>query len=114
MVFLYPVGVTSFYFWLLYDKRKLIQKRKSKDLSKEDRKSIESLEFLFKSYEPRYWYWEVVETIRRVFMTGILVLFRQGSALQMVIAFIISVLFTKLYGYFSKFLFIIILFSYFF
>lgn len=31
-----------------------------------------ALEFLYKSYEPRFWYWEVVETVRRLFFTFLL------------------------------------------
>ena len=102
MVFLYPIGVTGFYFWLLYRNRKTIKNRKSSSCSEEDLKSIEALEFLFNSYEPRYWYWEVVETTRRILLTGIMVLFHQGSSLQIVIAFVMSLLFTKLYGYYGE------------
>ena len=54
MIFLYPIGVTGFYFCLLYGKRKIIKNRKSPNCSEEDLKLIESLEFLFDSYEPKY------------------------------------------------------------
>ena len=102
MVFVYPVGVTVYYYWLLYNHRELIKNRKSASLSELDHKLIEPLEFLFSAYEPRYWYWEVIETIRRVLLTGVLVIFHQGSGLQIVAAFVISLVFLKLYGYYGK------------
>ena len=32
-------------------------------------KSLDYIRFLFRSYRPAYWYWEVLEMIRRIFMT---------------------------------------------
>lgn len=34
--------------------------------------AYKSLDFLFKSYEPKFWYWEVIETFRRLFFTFLL------------------------------------------
>jgi hypothetical protein len=104
MVFVYPVGVTCYYFWLLYSHRGAIQNRESgvEVFSVEDSQSIEPFEFLFSLYQPRYWYWEVIETIRRLLLTGVLVLFNQGSGLQIVFAFVISLFFLKIYGYFGE------------
>jgi hypothetical protein len=105
MVFVYPLGVTGLYFWLLYSHRHVIQNRKPSgdgSFSEKHRRAIEPLTFLFSSYQPRYWYWEAIETIRRLSLTGVLVLFAQGSGLQIVFAFVISLLFTKLYGYFGE------------
>jgi hypothetical protein len=105
MVFVYPLGVTCYYFWLLYSHRHAIQNRKSRAVlftEEADRKSIEPLNFLYSSYAPQYWYWEVIETIRRLLLTGVLVLFVQGSAFQIVFAFVISLFFMKLYGHFGE------------
>lgn len=103
MVFVYPVGVTCYYFWLLYSHRGAIRNRESVALlSEEDHRSIEPFNLLFSSYQPRYWYWEVIETIRRLLLTGVLALFNQGSGLQIVFAFVISLFFLKLYGYFGE------------
>jgi hypothetical protein len=104
MVFVYPVGVTCYYFWLLYAHREAILNRESGTVSfsGKDRPSIEPIRFLFSSYAPQDWYWEVIETIRRLLLTGVLVMFNQGSGLQIVVAFVISLFFVKLYGHFGE------------
>ncbi len=99
--------MTVFYYWLLYRHKDLIKNRDSVDISESDRELIEPLKFLFSAYEPRYWYWEVIETVRRVLLTGVLVLIHQGSNLQMVVAIVISLVFLKLYGYFGESQFVI-------
>jgi hypothetical protein len=106
MIFLYPLGIPGLYFWLLYSNRYAIQARNTQP--NQNNPSIDHLQFLFSGYDPLYWYWEVVETIRRILLTGILVLFRQGSGLQLVVAFVISITFLKLYGHFGKLSFIFV------
>jgi len=41
-------------------------------------KGVEKLKFLYKDYRPEAWYWEVLETMRRIVMTGALVVFEPG------------------------------------
>jgi len=52
--------------------------------------SVAHLDFLFGAYEPRCWYWEVVESVRRLALTGMLVFCMPDSASQLVIGMIIS------------------------
>lgn len=59
--------------------------------------------FLHLSYKPSHWYWESVETVRRVAFTGGLVLVAQGTSIQIVIALCAVLVFMKLYAYCQPF-----------
>jgi hypothetical protein len=48
-------------------------------------------------------YREIIETFRRILLTGALVLVDQGSALQIVVAIVLVQIFIKLYGYYAPF-----------
>ena len=61
------------------------------------------LNFLHKVYEPQYWYWEIVETIRRLFFTAFLVLANTSANLQIVGSIVMSVVFMKLYGFYAPY-----------
>lgn len=82
----------------------MIRHRGDPSISAEELASIEPLRFLYSSYDPKYWYWEVIETFRRIVFTGVLAVMRQGSGLQIVIGFVVSVLFIKLYGHFGEYM----------
>jgi hypothetical protein len=60
------------------------------------------LAFLYKDYQPEFWYWEVVETLRRIAFTGGLVLVWQGSSMQIIVAIVAAIAFIKLYVHYSK------------
>jgi hypothetical protein len=64
--------------------------------------SIEPLDFLFGDYSPEYWYWEIIETFRKVSLTGALVLVSRGTGFQIVVALVTTQLFIKLYGYYGE------------
>jgi len=61
-------------------------------------KSLDFIRFLFRSYRPAYWYWEVLEMMRRIFMTGGLVVLARGSLEQIVICVVVSVVTLKAVG----------------
>ena len=61
------------------------------------------LEFLFKSYKPEYWYWEVVETYRRLMLTAVLSVIATGSGSQVVASMSISMVYIKIYGYYQPY-----------
>ena len=61
------------------------------------------LNFLYKAYEGHVWYWEVVETARRLLLTAIISVIGQGSAEQIVFGIVISLIYIKLYGYYAPF-----------
>jgi hypothetical protein len=73
----------------------------SKDKTMSD--SALRIAFLWKAYEPKFWYWEVVETTRRLFLTAVLSVIPENSS-QSVIAVLLSIIYIKLYGYYAPYL----------
>ena len=97
MFFVYPIGVPILYFCLLYSIRNIISES-NKEKSFKSSHKITPFKFLFDSYTSEYWYWEVIETIRRLLLTGILVVGGIGTSLKLAISMVISMIFIKLYG----------------
>jgi hypothetical protein len=117
MVIVYPIGIPLFYLYLLWSnlssinpptKRvvkdaerhivspEIIQLEKLKLRDSDD--SITHLAFLYESYRPGAWYFEVVECLRRLFLTAIPSLILPGTAVQTIIVLIFSMVFSFLYA----------------
>jgi hypothetical protein len=105
MIFVYPVGVSLMYFFVLYINRSAIKhwdasqgavedvlglvRFKGSNLSRRtigdsDKMILSNLitpreiTFLFRSYKGKYWYWEIVETLRRLLLTGVVSIVTRG------------------------------------
>lgn len=95
------VGIPSFYFYHLYTNRHLIQTREQACATAAEEKHrllrLRPLRILFDVYKPQFWYWEVIETIYRLCLTGVLVLINQGSSLQIIMGLLFSLLFIRVY-----------------
>ncbi|GMH95865.1 hypothetical protein TrST_g6296 [Triparma strigata] len=98
MMFVYPFGITALYAFLLYRKREKIA---DKDRHKE--KSLNKIAFLWEMYEPRWWWFEIFECVRRLSMTGMLVFVDPGSPTQIVIAILNSVISIVMYSHLLPF-----------
>ena len=61
------------------------------------------LAFLWAAYEPRYWFWEVIETYRRLMLTAVLSVTAAGTTKQAVLALLLAILYIKLYSHFSPY-----------
>jgi hypothetical protein len=59
--------------------------------------SAARLAFLWEAYEPKFWYWEIIETSRRLMLTAVLSLVSPGSSEQAVASIMVSILYIKLY-----------------
>jgi len=93
MVLTFPVGVSAVYFRLLYmNREKIRQTEEVRELDEE----LMNIAFLFDPYKPEYWYFEVVETMRRLLMTGALSSVRPGSFTQLSCGLSLSIFFTVL------------------
>ena len=57
------------------------------------------LSFLWAAYSPEFWYWEVIETTRRLVLTAVLSVVEPGSAQQSVLSILLAQFFLKLYGF---------------
>ena len=125
MVFVYPLGIPALYYYLLKinldDIVKVVAVNSRSDNGEvtylEVRPSerdyatrptstrlvtYKALSFLYQAYEPKFWYWEIIETTRRLFFTALLV-FPATANLQVVGAIFMSVIFMKLYGYYAPY-----------
>jgi len=59
----------------------------------EEAKALRRIGFLFKGYRVGAWYWELVELLRKLIFTGLLVFFAKGSQLQVVVGFLVAAAF---------------------
>ena len=57
-----------------------------------------SIKFLFKEYEPYYWWFEIFECARRLMLTGGSVMFMEGTATQVVCGILIALLSIHVYS----------------
>lgn len=100
-IFIYPVGIPLYYCYELYIHRESIRDRTTHSVSQAEFNPLtwrlQSLQLLFDPYKPHLWYWELVETINRLMLTGVLVLISQGSAIQIVFGVAISLVFLRIY-----------------
>jgi hypothetical protein len=107
MIIVYPVGLPLFYFYLLHSFKDVIYNRRNysadnqnvskiirqvgADVFHTKRRNLASLNFLYSSYKPKYWYFEVVDTYRRIFFTGGLTLLAPlGSQVQLMIGILLA------------------------
>ena len=93
MIFVYPIGVPAFYFYQLYRRRFAIMYREvvsNKESTIDLSSDLMVYEFLFRYYTPAYWYFEVVETARRLILTAVISVTYSGSNLQIFVSIIFS------------------------
>ena len=101
-IFVYPIGIPLFYYYSLYRKRDEIMRREDNQ-GKVIPVSVSMLQFLYSSYKPKFWYFELVETGRRLTLTAIISVIAAGSSSQIVCAMMLSFFFLKLYGYLTPY-----------
>ena len=89
MVLLYPVGVPTFYAWLLFSNRRLLQDEKDRV----ETLAARSTSDLWNPYKPHRFYYEVVECGRRILLTGVVVFIYPNSMSQIAVALALSVAF---------------------
>ena len=100
MIGVYPIGIPLCYYYLLSASKYDIAHRHSVSSSPQEllerRIRIQHLEILYGSYQSHLWWWELVETLHRLTLTGVLILIRQGSVIQVIVGIAISLLFLNL------------------
>ena len=116
MIIIYPIGVPLMYFYLLWSKRDMIDPGQERNEGKMDEEealqaalkcreeneeadpTLKSLSFLYAAYEPKYWWFEVFETIRKLALTGLLVFLVPGTAAQIVISLAMCMFSMRIYS----------------
>lgn len=81
---LYPFGIPVMFFLLLKFRRNT-------------HPWDDNLSFLYKAYRPNYWWFEVYELVRKLFLTGLIIFVAAGTATQIAIACVICVVTTALH-----------------
>lgn len=92
MIVLYVVGIPTFYGILLYHNREALVNNAGRD---ED-ESIMPITDLWKPYKPERFYYEVIECLRRVLLTGVLVFIYPNTAAQIAVALMMTTFFMVL------------------
>ncbi|GMH54226.1 hypothetical protein TrST_g8872 [Triparma strigata] len=64
--------------------------------TREKDEELKNIVFLFVPYKPEFWYFEVVETVRRLLMTGVLSIIKPGTYSQLSYGLFLSIFFTVL------------------
>jgi hypothetical protein len=94
MVIIYPLGIPALYAWLLWSKRHKLSSNNESSVcvvNRYDENELRPTRFLWKSYTPNMYYWEVVECMRRLLLTGAIVFIAPGTAAQAAIACALAV-----------------------
>ena len=76
MMVIYSVGVSSGYSYMLSRNRDKIN-RPVEERQKDHK--LMAIGFLFDPYKPEFWYFEIVEAVSRLAMTGFLSIIAPGS-----------------------------------
>ena len=87
MILIYPIGVPLLFAYLLFKKRERIKKPTEE---RETDEELLGMEFLFDNYKPQFWYFEIVVTVLRLLLTGVLGLIEPGSSTQLSIGMLIA------------------------
>ena len=131
MVIVYPIGIPALYVVLLFKARKelaipelqLSEATRSKSFMKtffgyhartskehteadarwEKLREEHYLSFLIQPYEQRVYWFEVVEVMRRLFLSGVLILFGAGTVTQVVVACGICLMTIKIFLFYAAF-----------
>ena len=89
----YPIGVPLLYIWLLWYFRDAIHHEKDENA---DNKVTTAVAFLHEPFSHQCYWWEAVDTMRRVLLVGVPVFFER-SDIRVVVASMISMLFLAIH-----------------
>eukprot|EP00903_Cladosiphon_okamuranus_P017519 g16134.t1 len=94
MAVVFPAGIPLTYLAVLYmGKERINPEPEEPELSikkREEDATIQKTKFLWGTYRPAVYYYEVWECVRKLFLTGLLVYFEEGTSTQVVIAMLIT------------------------
>ena len=92
---MFPVGVTLIYTILLYRKRDRLTRKSNGDTDERlEDEEVKGVIFLWETYKPEFYYFEVIETIRRLAMMGFLSMIESGSFTQLTAGLLMATVLT--------------------
>ena len=118
----FPIGVPSMYYFLLRRMKNLIdpgQKRLCFELgeeaglqaaleerkrNEEENDTLAAFSFLYSTYEPMFWWFEVLDTIRKLVLTGGLIFLGPGTTEQIAISMIICLAALRIFSGYKPFI----------
>lgn len=89
MILVYPVGIPALFAFLLFRNRHVLQD----ETSAKEELVVKSTANLWKPYKPSRFYFEVIECVRRVMLTGVIVFIYADSPLQIAVTLTMAALF---------------------
>ena len=93
-VLIYVVGVPVVYIVSLWRVREHINPRNN-PAHVPDKRKYSTVLFLTEIYKREYYYWEVVELIRKLIQTSLIVFLLNGSVMQMIIMIVVAMVFVQ-------------------
>ena len=95
MILVYPIGIPLMYLSFLFPHGKLLHPvdTENKHISRSQRHlndDISPSKFLWQDFRPHLYYYESMECIRRILLTGALVFIRPGSTVQTIVAVLMA------------------------
>ena len=122
----YPVGVLALFSWLLYKERAILAKPGEEEVvalkkkyeqkglivpetalvprTEAEERRVRHLAFLTESYAARYWWFEVLELVRKLCQTSLVVFLFSGTSGQMVLTMLICIVAAQLLSSFAPYL----------
>jgi hypothetical protein len=92
MILVYPIGIPALYAYLLWQHRAHLHTKDDSSVDRELDLTLQTTRFLWSTYKPYAYWWELVECVRRLLMTGFLVFILPGTAGQSAVSCAFAVL----------------------
>ena len=91
-IFVYVIGIPMISFIILFRNRKIIQSTSDSMIEQQELLTKE-IGSLYGQYETRFYYWECIEMIKKMMLTGGLVLLAPGSSAQILLGILITLVY---------------------
>lgn len=92
MILVYPLGIPLFYAYLLYTNRRVLATEGDGE-PRETRPEVQPISDLWAPYKPGRFYYEVIECLRRIMLTGVVVFIYPNTAAQVAVTLMIALFF---------------------
>jgi hypothetical protein len=89
MMLVYPIGVPLLYYILLWSNSEALHDENHPDHGPVSTK----LKFIYKAYEPEYWYFELVWLAYKLLLTGVIIFARPNTTAQVAYGFVLAIFF---------------------
>lgn len=88
---MYIIGIPAFFFGVLYVNRHALHAPEDGSPAHPDHASMKSrFGFLYSSYKPNLWWWEIVTLSQKLLLTGLIIFIRPDTVSQLAAGFMIS------------------------